>query len=360
MLDRPRSVVLYVTLLLGLAAPSSAAAVVCGETLTASVVLDADLLCPTGNGLVIGADGVTIDLGGHTLTGDNASDSVGIENAGGFDAVTVKNGTIRSFETQIRMMGGEGHVVRNVQLRSGDRSIRFEGTRFGKIVKVAALNPDGTAIQITGDDHQISQAVILRPISTGIRIAGNRNKVAKSTIVRPSGPGIYLVGGEQNVFSGNTISVGQSEGIRLDAFGGIGNVVAKNVCEGNAVEGIALVNVQEGVVTGNTVVGNGANGIRVGNASVGNLVAKNKAFGNAGSGIYVPVDSSFTTIVGNVAHRNQSRGVDSDSAIATLGKNKAELNANGGIEAPPGVVDAGGNKARSNLGFDCSAALACK
>ena len=348
--------------LLGLAAPSSAAAVACGDTLTASIALDADLDCPSGNGLVIGADGVTVDLGGHTIVGDDTTTTYGVENAGGFDRVTVKNGTIRGFDTQIYVVGGEGHVIRGVQLRAGTHAIRFDGeVGFAKILKVVAFDSDGVAMQIGGSDNQISQAVIVNAAAAGIRLVGSRNTVAKCTIVNPFDAGIRLAGfGENNVFTGNTVSVGQSECIRVEAFGGTGNVVAKNLCEANEGGGIALMGSQEGVVTGNTVVGNGADGIRVGFVSIGNVVSKNKISGNYGSGIYVPADSGFTTILGNVANRNRNNGIDTDGLNATIGKNRVEANRRGGIEAPVGVVDAGGNKARNNKNFECSPALTCK
>jgi hypothetical protein len=42
----------------------------CGDTITADTTLERDLTgCPS-NGIVIGADGVTLDLNGHTISGD--------------------------------------------------------------------------------------------------------------------------------------------------------------------------------------------------------------------------------------------------------------------------------------------------
>ena len=41
----------------------------CGDTLTHSVKLTADLTDCPGDGLVIGADGITVDLNGHTIDG---------------------------------------------------------------------------------------------------------------------------------------------------------------------------------------------------------------------------------------------------------------------------------------------------
>src|SRR3954451_6113935 len=46
--------------------------VACGDTITASVKLDHDLTDCPNNGIVIGADGITLDLNGHTIDGDDA------------------------------------------------------------------------------------------------------------------------------------------------------------------------------------------------------------------------------------------------------------------------------------------------
>ena len=45
----------------------------CGQTLTHSVKLANDLTNCPNNGLVVGADDVTVDLNGHTIDGDGAS-----------------------------------------------------------------------------------------------------------------------------------------------------------------------------------------------------------------------------------------------------------------------------------------------
>jgi hypothetical protein len=58
------------------------------------VVLTHDLLGCRGDGLVVGASGITIDLGGHTVAGTVSDDSVGIRNAGRAH-VLVKNGVVR-------------------------------------------------------------------------------------------------------------------------------------------------------------------------------------------------------------------------------------------------------------------------
>src|SRR3954471_12291082 len=73
----------------------------CGDTVTEDVVLEADLKdCPR-HGLTVGANGVTIDLNGHTIAGDGAEDifadviDTGVLDSG-FDQVGIKKGPVRS------------------------------------------------------------------------------------------------------------------------------------------------------------------------------------------------------------------------------------------------------------------------
>jgi hypothetical protein len=74
------------------AAASQPAAVHCGETLTKRVRLKADLVDCPGDGLIVGASGITIDLNGHTIDGVPvagcgvpATPRQGIRNDGGYD-----------------------------------------------------------------------------------------------------------------------------------------------------------------------------------------------------------------------------------------------------------------------------------
>ena len=56
------------------AAPTLRAVVVsCGQTITASIVVSNDLDDCPGYGLIVGANGITLDLGGHTIDGDSIS-----------------------------------------------------------------------------------------------------------------------------------------------------------------------------------------------------------------------------------------------------------------------------------------------
>src|SRR3954447_14959837 len=91
------------------AAPATTAAsqrrpIACGDTITVDARLTANLVnCPAG-GVVIGADGITLDLNGHSVDGGASGDDVGID-VDGHRAVTIANGSVREFAEGVLVVG---------------------------------------------------------------------------------------------------------------------------------------------------------------------------------------------------------------------------------------------------------------
>src|SRR4051794_36271364 len=75
----------------------------CGDSITKSIVVANDLPC-TGTALVINANGVTLNLNGHTLTGDGDDIGNGVE-AQNFSNLTIENGTVTGFHYGILVFG---------------------------------------------------------------------------------------------------------------------------------------------------------------------------------------------------------------------------------------------------------------
>src|SRR5688572_12390980 len=92
-----------VVVLLGVAAPSAIAEDLgCGAEVTTDVVLSASLTgCSTG--LIVAADGITIDLNGYAIEGVGADSATGIEAADRVN-VTIKNGHVRGFQVGVRLL----------------------------------------------------------------------------------------------------------------------------------------------------------------------------------------------------------------------------------------------------------------
>src|SRR4029453_11354474 len=90
------------------AIPASANHVACGDVLRADTVLDSDLTGCPADGLVIGTDGITLDLAGHTISGEGR---VGVDNDAGHRRVTIKNGIVEGFGNAVRLVGATENYI---------------------------------------------------------------------------------------------------------------------------------------------------------------------------------------------------------------------------------------------------------
>ena len=288
-----------------LGAPASAGHVSCGQTITEDTTLDSDLNC-TGDGIVIGAPDITLDLGGHTIAGDGGLGDDGIDNRAGHDGVEVTNGTIQSFGYGVYLIGATQNRLHGLAVSGND---------LGIILQISAENSVAEN-QLTGNRSGIDLADADRNSVTGNHVTG-------------ACTGIWLLFSDENTVTENEVSGNECTGILLDASDQ--NTVKKNKASGNGTFGIELVD----------HFGSGG--------SDQNTIAENKASGNEFDGIQV--DSSFfggeNLLLENRTDRNGDDGIDVRSS-ATLSENRADRNGDFGILAGSGVTDGGGNEASRN------------
>ncbi len=145
----------------------SPAPVTCGETLTASTTLTANLDCSGSNGLIIGASGVTLNLDGYTIAGNEVGTGVvGLDSKD-----TIESGYIEGFVEGIEAVGSND-VVTKVQvnhtaglgldlagaddiatgdtLAENDRDGLYSDSTGGVLQSVHALNNGGVGITALG------------------------------------------------------------------------------------------------------------------------------------------------------------------------------------------------------------------
>ena len=226
----------------------------CGQTLTESTVLENDLVNCVADGLVAGADGITIDLNGHTVDGRTLVTGNGVL-ISGFDGVVVKNGTITGFEVGVSVVfGADGTRVRD--------------------------------LRISGDG-----------IGTGIGAQALRTTVTGNTVFgRAVG---IVVGGTTTTATGNTVKDNDT-GILVAGSGG--PVVSRNTALSNAGHGIQTV-AEAAAITGNVANTNGGNGIDVAGRTDATLDGNSASF-NTGLGI--DADGDVIDEGGNAATGNGS------------------------------------------------------
>ena len=312
--------------------PTVVQSVSCGDTITQSVKLTADLHCSTTDGLDIGANHVTIDLGGHTIFG--ASPYNGVSDIG-YPYATIKNGAIDGFAVA-------------AMLRTAPH---------GTVTGIVARNNPSVAIDVDGSAFtSVSKATVVAYGYEGVYLQTDGSSLTSSTVSASSNPvGIgIVVWGSGDTVSGNTFSASAKDGIHVQ-FGG-GNQVTKNRVEGAGDNGIRLYDTQGATVSGNTVTGSAGVGILVQTTSDGTSLTKNLVWASGADGIQIGTDSLGSLITGNTSSGNRSSGIDVENTdpSSRLGKNTADLNALDGIIGSVGDTDLGGNQGTDNGHTDCN------
>lgn len=299
-----------VALGLPLASPASAApaqALGCGAVVTTSVRLQADIGPCAGAGLVIAADGVTLDLGGHRVLGTLSPRpglAVNTANAAGIllrrtSRSTVVNGEVAAFAIGVQIAGGAGnhvsrlHVHDNIGVDNGDG--------------IAVFGSDGNRIDRNRVIHngQWSGISLLNAGPAG----SSRNEVVDNLIL----------GNDVPMFDDAGVAIDKRDiGIAVEGPGATANRIAGNVVDGSGTNGIQVFpacssgyNVSTGcpgtvpndgnVIAGNTVTRNGFGAPLDGALGDGiSLLAM---------GPPVVVTPDHTTVTGNVVRGNQRNGI---------------------------------------------------
>jgi parallel beta-helix repeat protein len=195
-------------------APRLAADDLCGATIVADLNLDSDLSCP-GDGLFVGADGIKINLNGHTITGSGVG--VGITVRARHDVV-IQGGTITDFVTGIFISNSSGIVVKENRL-TRNREAVFLIASSGNVVK------ENLAWQ-----NQL-RGIMIRPNASGV--VSTQNLVSENTLTaNPSGILVFAQPG--NILKENRIAESTVAGIDLTGGGAAGNLMKENILTGNA------------------------------------------------------------------------------------------------------------------------------
>jgi parallel beta-helix repeat protein len=339
-----------------------AGAVRCGQVITRDTTLRHDLSNCRGDGLKIGADGVTLKLGGHTIDGRNADGSEGIA-VDGHARVTIRNGRVRQFRVNgvalrksphgrvadlvVRAIGAGGKenepvsagifvqrsndvevdrtsVSNAVQAYQADGMVFLESKHL-RITRnrsssnawngIAVVNSPGARIENNRTERNTNSGIFVAN-ATGATIDGNRSNHHE----HPDTGGIVVLATKDanvtdNRTNGNTIGISLESGVSSAK-------VARNTVSGGG-DGIALLESDGNTVERNQVTGVGGVGIYLDafgpeeaapNGSDGNTIARNqvKSSGLAGIAIYGASDGNRLT--NNTATGSRGDGSNGDPA----------------------------------------------
>jgi parallel beta-helix repeat protein len=194
-----------------LVAPATAVrAVSCGATVFTDVTLHENLTC-AGAGLIAGADGITIDLNGHSLTGSGTG--IGIDVVNRTD-ITILGGTIASFFTGIRLQNSTFVQIKGNQLLN---------------------NTDGVDIQAGSADSTIQENVFVGNRTRGVMLRGDtaRNAIKENRFTG-NRVGVLVNGPVDTVVKENVIETSGLAGIRVGVTA-TANIVIENEVTSNSV-----------------------------------------------------------------------------------------------------------------------------
>jgi parallel beta-helix repeat protein len=337
----------------------------CADTITADTTLHHNLVNCPNNGIIIGADNITLDLNYHTIDGDGTPAAgcdprtefcdIGVANFG-HDGVTVVHGSLRQFAagvdfgevrhnrlldisaSQIQaigilLFGSSRSLIRNSS--GAGTSVRHEGTGLGlfdsdrvRVLHNSFRHNGEVGIRVNDSSHNLIKGNRLsRNGGEGLLMGhGKRNRIKRNRLVR-NGAGITLGPGSHNLIKRNRVSRGR-DGIRIE--NGHDNLVAHNRVTHARRAGIRL-----GIP--HPFLGGAHNTVR------GNLVK-----GSRRDGFLVNAKDDHSLLEHNTASGAGDDGFDIRSRTATLTRNRANRNGDLGIEAVRGVNDGGGNIARHN------------
>ena len=386
------------------ASQASASPVDCGDTITTDTKLHRDLVNCPNNGIVIGANNITLDLNGYTIDGDDElvdpcpADEfcdVGVVNDG-HNGVTIEGGRVREFDVGVFVVGARDNRLRNLCASANS----FAGVNVGestdsRITKSSFAN-NGTSgiVLFDSPDNRIERNSVTRNGHASVFLIGSDHNRIEKNVLDHNGDGIEVHESARNHFRKNRISHSQGPAIDL-ADGATRNRVEKNQITANG-DGITTFEARRNLITRNTITGTGFFGDPdsggfgiIFDGADRNVVQKNSITGGRGQAIFVTsLDSqgtsdrnvvsrnivnsklsdgilvaggaTLTLIKRNTANRNGDDGIDVNAAGTKLTRNTANRNHDLGIEAVAGVIDGGGNKAQGNGNPAQCTNVACK
>ncbi len=364
-------------------------AVTCGQVVVSSIIVTNHLVDCLGDGLVVGANNITIDLDGHIIDGMGQALTAGIRN-NGFDSVTIRNGVVMEFETGVLLNPGtafnivqgmtaqlnglagillanaddgvNGNIIRNNTFAANADGIALmNGTQFAQLYNNTVAGSSGYGLYLlNAHSNQIQGNQFSATSDAGINLEGSSNNTLRNnTVIGAADAAFYVqLSSNNNLIEGNHLDESEA-GITIDQSNG--NQLIDNVANGMSDPGISLENAHNNTVRGNDVRFN-SSGIEVG-GSTGNLIESNLASDSSGTGISVGDGSLDNVIRLNIANDNSAGGisviVEAPAGSGNLiDRNTANNNTSGGIEVESVGHIIVGNTANFNEGWGIYSALA--
>jgi parallel beta-helix repeat protein len=206
----------------------------CGQVVEGLVELNSDLNC-IGDGLIIGADGTTIRLNGHTIRGTGPDSSkVGISVGNEVGVRIEGKGTIEQFQAGILASGAKGTSISSVTLKENQIAVFSNGME-----DLQAMQNKMTQNSIGLASHSSSGLELTKNVITGNQLAGitlvaTDDSLISNNDVKESQNGTYVDSGsngnkiESNDVLENELDLNNANGLAINVNS---NSFSDNKCE---------------------------------------------------------------------------------------------------------------------------------
>jgi len=321
-----------------LASAQTTGPLTCGSVITHSTTLTHDIgPCPA-DGLIVGTSNVTLDLGGHTVSGatlaiesTGPAEQVGI-NLTNVSGVRVVNGTVTGFDAGVSITGGSGNTVTQINAHDNINDTAINNNQR------ACNFGDGIAVDNSNNNRIINNAAVHNGPFSGISLvdASGGNLLANNRVANNNVPNLFPNGmsgfcGPFAPFSnpGGRGRVIQDQGIRIEGPGATNNRVVDNQVTNSSVAGIGVFgnlchppagNAPQPANNGTSIIGNTVTATGATNATQPPTIngRRNPLFDSDGNGIgvleqgplgVVTCAANNTTIVANNSSGNFRDGI---------------------------------------------------
>jgi parallel beta-helix repeat protein len=163
-------------------------AIPCGAVLLEDTVLKSDIGPCNGDGLVIGASGITVNLNGRRILGTQRA-NVGVR-LSGVSHVTVKGGVVEGFDAGVLLTGGQSNLLTVMTVRNNRFGIQIE---------------DAESSRHSIDNNQVTGN---RLIGVFLRQSVSEAAIRRNQVSANTGFGIVVDGGS----GGNLIEANEAVG----------------------------------------------------------------------------------------------------------------------------------------------------
>lgn len=221
---------------------SSKQNLVCGDVIKSDINLTSNLYC-SSDGLIIGADGITVNFNGYTISGPGEkSQMVGILVSQSKNVKVLGNGTIRNFQAGVLNTESENTKIANLSIDNNEIGI-FNTEASGAEITNNSLNSNSIGVSSkSSDDFRIINNSFDSNDLAGITFVNSGESTIRYNNVTGSVNGIFFDGqSSENDIIGNIAT--ENRGVDLNNGNGVpvninDNTFTENTCNTSVPDGL--------------------------------------------------------------------------------------------------------------------------